>query len=376
MQNGLPGFAIVGLPDTAVKESRDRVSAALKNCGFPLPPRRITINLSPADLKKIGPAFDLPIALGLLAVMGKIDFEKMEAFLVFGELSLQGAVAPVQGALALATAHYCPAIRSLLVPKANARELACLPETQVYGVPHLMAVVDHLLGAQTLTAPELSSIPNEKEPVGHLDYAEVRGQAQAKHAMEIAAAGGHNILMIGPPGSGKTMLAQRLPGILPPLSPAEALEATRIHSIGDPQFRRGRLLNLRPYRAPHHSASHTALVGGGSFPKPGEVSLAHHGVLFLDEMPEFPRRTLEVLRQPLEDGFVSIARAAACLRFPARFLLVGALNPCPCGFAFDPQHPCRCSPQQIQRYLMRLSGPLRDRFDLQVTLSLTFSLRG
>jgi len=362
---GLPFFAMVGLPDASVRESRDRVKAAIRNSGFPFPGHRVTINLAPADIRKAGAAFDLPIALGILAATGVVERRHIDDLLLIGELSLDGAIQSTRGVLPAAVAARRQGLGSILLPRGNAREasvvsgLRVLPVTCVRDAVGALAAPDR---AETFTAEDTGdALPPAPEDG---DFADVRGQTLAKRALEIAAAGGHNALLVGPPGAGKTMMARRLPGILPPLTFDEALEATAIHSVAGLLPSDVGLLPRRPFRAPHHTISDAALVGGGSIPRPGEISLAHHGVLFLDEMPEFHRRVLEVLRQPLEEGCVRIARAARTAVFPARFVLVAAMNPCPCGYLGDAVRECRCTPLQVQRYRGRLSGPLRDRIDL------------
>jgi len=359
LSNGLPGLTIVGMPETAVKESKDRVRSALLNSHFEFPARRITINLAPADLPKEGGRFDLAIALGILAASEQLPAEQLADTEVIGELALSGELRSIDGVLptALACAR---AGKSLIAPIGNASEAALSKNTVVYGAQHLLEVCAHLNGKQPLV-PSTTSIPGSIDvPAG--DISDIVGQHQAKRALEIAAAGGHNLLFKGPPGTGKTMLASRLPGILPPLSADELLEVAAIHSVAGLGLRNA--LSQPPFRSPHHTASATALVGGGSVPRPGEISLAHHGVLFLDELPEFPRKVLEVLREPLESGEIMISRVQAQTRYPARFQLVAAMNPCPCGYQGSER--CRCTPDQVRRYREKISGPLLDRIDLQV----------
>ena len=363
LSNGLPGLSIVGLPETEVKESKDRVRSALLNSNFEFPARRITINLAPADLPKEGGRFDLPIALGILAASEQISSDLLQDYEYLGELALSGQLRPIQGALPAAIS--CNANqRALFTPIENGDEAALAQDSRVYTAPHLLDVCAHLNGEKPI--PQHQTSFHSITPI-ELDLLDVKGQHQAKRALEITAAGGHNLLMIGPPGTGKTMLASRLPGILPPLDDQEALEVASVQSVSG-QFDPLQQWRKRPFRTPHHTASGVALVGGSSSPKPGEISLAHRGVLFLDELPEFSRKVLEVLREPLESGEITISRAARQVRFPADFQLVAAMNPCPCGYAGDASGRCHCSHQQIERYRDRISGPLLDRIDLHLTV--------
>ena len=361
LANGLPSLSIVGLPETAVKESKDRVRAALQNARFEFPARRVTINLAPADLPKEGGRFDLPIAIGILAASGQVATHHLDRYEFIGELALTGKLRPVLGALTVAL-QTRQSGRALVLPDANAAEAALVGGADIRGAKHLLEVTAHLSNENQLIRQAFGT--ESPETVESPDLSDIKGQHHARRALEIAAAGGHSLLMIGPPGAGKTMLAARLPGILPPLTDDEALETAAIQSLHK-RFSPNQW-KQRPFRTPHHTASAVALVGGGSHPRPGEISLAHHGVLFLDELPEFDRRVLEVLREPLESGAVTISRAARQAEFPARFQLVAAMNPCACGFLGDPSGRCRCSPDKVSQYRARISGPLLDRIDMHI----------
>jgi magnesium chelatase family protein len=361
-------FYIVGLPDNAVKESQQRIDSALRTNNFKMPGRKVTINMAPADIRKEGSAYDLPLAIGILASSEQIMTDKLDKYMMMGELSLDGGLQPIKGVLPIAINAREEKFKGIILPKQNAREAAVVNNLEVYGVDNLKQVIDFLTGEIKL---EPTIVNTREEFYANVskydfDFADVKGQENVKRALEVSAAGGHNLIMIGPPGAGKTMLAKRIPTILPPLTLEEALETTKIHSVAGKMDKNSSLMTTRPYRSPHHTISDVALVGGGTFPQPGEISMAHNGVLFLDELPEFKRTVLEVMRQPLEDRIVSVSRAKFSVEYPASFMLVASMNPCPCGYYNHPEKECMCSPGIVQKYLNRISGPLLDRIDIHL----------
>lgn len=361
-------FQLVGLPDNAVKESQQRIDAALRACGSKIPGKRVVINMAPADIRKEGSAYDLPLALGILAAAEEMQSDRLEQYLIMGELSLDGSIQPIKGALSIALKAKEEGFGGFILPAANALEASVVDGLDVFGIAHIQEVIDFFNKKNDLQAVpcDVRAVLQNVESYGGLDFSDVKGQENVKRALEVAAAGGHNVLMIGPPGAGKTMLAKRISTIIPPLTLTEALETTKIHSVAGKMKGGNSLIVNRPFRSPHHTISDVALVGGGSYPQPGEISLAHNGVLFLDELPEFKRTVLEVLRQPLEDRLISVSRARFSVDYPASFMMVASMNPCPCGYYNHPEKDCLCPPGLVQKYLNRLSGPLLDRIDMHI----------